>query len=176
MKLSAVTLLGEAGVVLLVPEVPLVPAPVWPAREMTVANVDPWVTVVELSSIDVKNVHMPFSYSVPAQLVLAAQTVRHSSSVSVALLAKMAKSMVIPLREMLISIKKSTPSTVSIVEGVEIAAPEVVDETLEEVREAEPVGREEVEFPAPPVMPAGREEVALLVELELPETPGRVAL
>lgn len=54
----------------------------------------------------------------------------------------------------------------------------VEEPVLEEVRETEPVGREEVAFPAPPVMPAGREElpVALRVELELPETPGREAL
>lgn len=176
MKLSAVTLLGDEGEVLLVPEVPLVaPDPVWPALLMTVAKVDPSVTVVESSSIDVKKVHMPLSYSVPAQFELAAHVVKHSSSVSVALLAKMAKSMVIPDLEIFISMRKSTPSIVRIVEGVETAAPEVVEETPEEVREAEPVGREEVEFPAP-VIPAGREEVALPVELELPETPGRVAL
>lgn len=51
--------------------------------------------------------------------------------------------------------------------GVEgTAAPEVVVETPEEVREAEPEGRVEVELPAPPVTP-GR--VALVVEL--PEPP-----
>jgi hypothetical protein len=48
MKLSAVALLGAAGVVLLPPEVPLVaPDPVAPAREMTVAKVELSSTVSE---------------------------------------------------------------------------------------------------------------------------------
>jgi len=105
---------------------------------------------------------------VAAQLELAAQVVKQSSRDSPARLAKMrAKSMVIPLLEMSISIKKRTPLMVRRVLGVEgTAAPEVVVETPEEVREAEPEGRVEVELPAPPVTP-GR--VALAVEL--PEPP-----
>jgi hypothetical protein len=48
MKLSAVVLLGAAGVVLLLPEVPLVaPDPLAPAREMTVAKVELSSTVSE---------------------------------------------------------------------------------------------------------------------------------
>lgn len=106
---------------------------------------------------------------VAAQLELAAQVVKQSSRDCPARLAKMrAKSMVIPVLEMSISIKKRTPLMVRRVLGVEgTAAPEVVVETPEEVREAEPVGRVEVELlPAPPVTP-GR--VALVVEL--PEPP-----
>jgi hypothetical protein len=118
---------------------------------------------------------------VAAQLVLAAQVVKQSSRDCPARLAKMrAKSMVIPFLEMSISMRKRTPLMVRRVLGVEgTAAPEVVVETPEEVREAEPVGRvellpappvtervgrAEVElFPAPPVTPAG--PVALAVEL-----------
>ena len=105
---------------------------------------------------------------VAAQLEVAAQVVKQSSRDCPARLAKIrAKSMVIPLLEMSISIRKRTPLMVRRVLGVEgTAAPEVVVETPEEVREAEPVGREEVELPAPPVTP-GR--VALAVEL--PEPP-----
>jgi hypothetical protein len=107
---------------------------------------------------------------VAAQLELAAQVVKQSSRDCPARLAKMrAKSMVIPLLEMSISIKKRTPLMVRRVLGTEgTAVPEVVAETPEEVREAEPVGRAEVElFPAPPVTPA--ERVALAVELREPE-------
>jgi hypothetical protein len=117
---------------------------------------------------------------------LAAQVVKQSSSDWPARLAKMrAKLMETPLLEISISMRKRTPLMVRRVLGVEgTAAPEVVVETPEEVREAEPVervelpvppvtlaepvGRAVVElFPAPPVTPA--ERVALVVEL--PEPP-----
>jgi len=77
--------------------------------------------------------------------------------------------MLIPVLEISISIRKRTPLKVRRVLGVVgAAAPEVVEETPEEVREAEPVGRAVVELlPAPPVTPA--ERVALEVELPEPE-------
>lgn len=107
---------------------------------------------------------------VPAQLELAAHVVKQSSRLFPALLARIAKSMVMPEYEISISKRKTTPLIVRIVLGEEGTG--VEEPVLEEVRETEPVGREEVEFPAP-VMPAERVElpVALRVELEPPTGP-----